>query len=115
MQCRYDASPDRVNRPHHFRLRQRRGVHLERDARDPAQRLAVPEALVDHFVRATNQQCAVRTSLRVEARACHRRPPAFLSNIRHRLGIARIKRVGSLLRGVGDVTQHVDTNFELPG
>ena len=68
----------------------------------------MPKDFVDHFARAANQQRAVRTSLRVEARTGHWRPPALLADIRHRLRVTGEEGIGSLLRGVADIAEHVE-------
>ena len=73
----------------------------------------MPKDFVDHFARAANQQRAVRTSLRVEARTRHGRPPALLADIRHRLRVTGEEGVGRLLRGVADIAEHVEADSEL--
>jgi hypothetical protein len=40
-------------------------IHLKRNPGDTAQRLAVTNYLLGHFIRTANQQRAVRTSLRI--------------------------------------------------
>ena len=69
--------------------------------------------LSDHFARAANQQRAVRTPLRVEARTRHGRPSALLSDIRHRFRVTGEERVSRLLRGVADIAKHMDADLEL--
>jgi MarR family 2-MHQ and catechol resistance regulon transcriptional repressor len=68
--------------------------------------------LVDHFVQAANEQRAMRTSLRVEVRTRHRRPPALLADIGDGTGLARIKVVSGFLRRLGDIARRVDANLE---
>ena len=53
------------------------------------------------------------TALRVEARTRHGRPPALVADIRHRLRVAGEEGVGSLLRGVADIAEHVEADLEL--
>ena len=113
MQSRCDTRTNRVNRPHHLGLWQRSGVHLKGDPGDAPECGTVAENLVDHFVRAPNQQRAVRTSLRVEACTRHGRPAALLADICHRFRVPGEEGVGSLLRGLADIALHMDADLEL--
>src|SRR5258708_2925687 len=110
-----DARADHFDGLHERRVRQRGRVHLKGDPGDAAQRLAVSENLLGHFVRAANQQRAVWTSLGIEGRTRQRRPAALLANISDRLGEAREKDVGSFLRGLCDIARCMDADRQSVG
>src|SRR5205814_10551025 len=65
-QRRRDLAAEQLDRRHELRVRQRRRVHLEREARDASQRFAVSLDLLRDFVWATNEQRAIGASLCVE-------------------------------------------------
>src|SRR2546430_83145 len=67
-QHRSDPRAEHFDGSHQLRMRKRSRVHLKCEARDAAQRMAMPNDLLNHFVGAPNEQCAVWASLGVETR-----------------------------------------------
>src|SRR5258708_32679919 len=71
--------------------------------------------LLRDLVRIADQECTVRTSLRVERTPRNRRPPALLPDIRDGACVAREEFIGGLLRRGRDVTQRGHANLETIG
>src|ERR1041384_3350791 len=94
-------------------MRQRRYVHLKGDAREAAQRVAVPLDLLDDLIGAADEQRASGTTLRVKARARDRPPSTLLPDIGQGASVAREKRVGGFLGGLRHVTERVDADLQL--
>ena len=107
-----DARADHLDGPHELDVRQRRHVHLKRDARDAAQGLAVSHDLLDDLVRVADQERAVRTALRVEARPGHGRPSALLPDVGDGTGVAREELIRGLPCRRGHITERVDADFQ---
>ena len=115
MQNGRDARAEQLYRLHHLRLRQRTRVHLKSDAGDSAQRFAVSNNLLRHFVGVTDQQRPEFTALRIKIRAGHGSPAALLSDVGERALVAGKEFIGSLLRRRRHVAERVDSDFELLG
>jgi len=98
-----DVLPNRLNGLHQLGVRQRRRVHLKGDPRDATEGFAIAGNLFAHFLRAANQQSAIRASLRIEGRTSQSRPAALLAHIGDRTGITREEGVGCLLRRPCDI------------
>src|SRR5437667_4351954 len=71
--------------------------------------------LLHDFVRTTNQQRAVWTTLRVEPRARDGRPAALLRDTRYGTGVPGKERIGGFLRRVGDVAEGVNADLQTVG
>src|SRR5438132_4560280 len=69
--------------------------------------------LLGHLFGIPDYQCAVRSTLRVEIRSGHRRPSAFLADIRHDASIAGKEVRSRFFRCRGDVSEGVHTDLEL--
>lgn len=82
---RCDLRPDQLDRAHQLLVRQRRGVHLERDPREAAEHVAVVHDLLRHLVRIADHERARGAQLRLEVAARHRAPAALLPDVAHGL------------------------------
>ena len=80
--------PQQLDCFHQLRVRQRTGIHLKSDARNSAQRLAVPDDLLRNLVGITNQQRTFWTALRIETGAGDWRPAALPADIGEGAGVA---------------------------
>src|SRR5437588_7540322 len=107
--------PQQLDCFHQLRVRQRTGIHLKSDARNSAQRLAVPDDLLRNLVGITNQQRTFWTALRIETGAGDRRPAALPADIGEGAGVAGKEFIRGLLRCRRDITQRVDTDFQTIG
>src|SRR5213080_3195978 len=114
-QGRRDAGPDRFDGPHQFRVWQRRRVHLKREPRDPAERLAVSHDLLGDFLGIANQQRSVRPSLRIEPRTGCGWPATLLPHIGKGARVAREELVGGFLRRLRDVPERMDADLQAVG
>lgn len=93
----------------------RERAHLEREAVDTAERLAVMEKLLRHLVRLADEESTFRSDLRVVLRARHREPSTFARNGLDRARPAWIELIGSLSRRGGHVPGRVHTDHKLFG
>jgi hypothetical protein len=90
-------------------------VHLKCEAGDAAQRLAVSNNLLDHFVRAANQQYSVWPSPSIKTGARDGWPSALLSDVSEGAGVAGKEVVSRLLGCRCDMPEGMRTNLQSIG
>ena len=82
-----------------------RRVHLESQARNATQSLAVPHDFVRNLLWTTDQKCARWTPLRFKMFAPNGRPTPFFTNFSERFGVAWIEIIDGFLGRFCDISE----------
>src|ERR1700688_5071960 len=96
-------------------MRQRRDAHLERNARDAAERIIHVQYFLRDCLGVTDQQRTCGSAHSVELRPGSWGPAALLADLGECVCVSRIKVVGSLLGGVSQEADGVKTHDEFLG